>query len=59
MNPIIIKLSEKYKHAVFAKVDIDVDALRSVVDRYKVTTIPTFILVKDKVAIEQVYIYII
>ncbi|GJJ12034.1 hypothetical protein Clacol_006274 [Clathrus columnatus] len=51
--PAYAKLSEKYKHATFLKVNIELDAAKSVVDKYKVTTIPMFVLIKNKVVVDQ------
>jgi thiol-disulfide isomerase/thioredoxin len=55
MAPIYAKLSDTYRHVTFTKVDVD--AVQSVAQKYRVTKMPTFLFIKNKVVVGEVSLF--
>lgn len=52
IGPVYEKIAKEYPKAVFLK--IDVDEQRELAQRYKITAMPTFIVLKDKQQVASV-----
>ncbi|KAG8993770.1 hypothetical protein FRB95_003937 [Tulasnella sp. JGI-2019a] len=48
--PFFSQLADKYKTVTFVKVDVD--KVKAVAEKYKVTTMPTFVMIKNKEVID-------
>uniref|UniRef100_A0A1B6H266 Thioredoxin n=1 Tax=Cuerna arida TaxID=1464854 RepID=A0A1B6H266_9HEMI len=51
--PKIEELSTSMTNVKFAKVDVDDSAMGKIVENYGITSLPTFVLIKDKKIVEQ------
>jgi thioredoxin 1 len=52
-SPILEKLSKEFTNVRFYKVDIEVPDLKNVVEEEKIECMPTFVLYKDGVELDQ------
>jgi len=51
LTPVLDRLSEKYKDALFLKVDVD--TFSDLAEKYKVSALPTVIIFKDTVQLDK------